>query len=119
MPSALASLGAGGPGDIAPSPGFTETWEGASFAQWDAHPQGRALAGQPVLQITAIAGAPPTPLFPPVAWPAISTVHAVLDRHGLVRRRRRRLRPRLAGTRLTQPVAPNRLWCADYRAQSD
>lgn len=39
-----------------------------SFAQWDAHPQALALAGQPVLQITPIAGAPPAP---PRAWPAI------------------------------------------------
>ena len=30
--------------------------------------------------------------WPDVACPAISTVHAVLDRHGLVRRRRRRVR---------------------------
>jgi len=55
--------------------------------------------------------------WPGIACPAISTVHAVLDRHGLVRRRRRRLRPRLVGTRLSQPVAPNRLWCADYKGE--
>jgi putative transposase len=55
--------------------------------------------------------------WPDVACPAISTVHAVLDRRGLVRRRRRVRRPRLAGTPLTQPVAPNRLWCADYKGQ--
>ena len=41
-----------------------------------------------------------------VACPAVSTVHAVLDRHGLVRRRRRRVRPRLTGTRLTHPSTP-------------
>ena len=35
--------------------------------------------------------------YPDVHCPAISTVHAVLDRHGLVRRRRRR-RPHLQGT---------------------
>ena len=44
-----------------------------SFAQWDAHPQGLALASQPVLQITPIEGAPPSPPSPPVAWPAIGT----------------------------------------------
>src|SRR5262245_56054250 len=43
--------------------------------------------------------------------PAISTVHAVLDRHGLVRRRRRR-RPRATGTELSRPTEPNALWCA-------
>ena len=54
--------------------------------------------------------------WPEVACPAISTVHAVLDRHGLVRRRRRPP-PRLAGTILTQPAAPNVLWCADYKGE--
>jgi putative transposase len=48
--------------------------------------------------------------------PAISTVHAVLDRHGLVRRRRRR-RPGAAGTALSRPTEPNALWCADYKGE--
>ena len=48
--------------------------------------------------------------------PAISTVHAVLDRHGLVRRRRRR-RPRATGTELSRPTEPNALWCADYKGE--
>jgi putative transposase len=48
--------------------------------------------------------------------PAISTVHAVLDRHGLVHRRRRR-RARATGTALTQPTEPNALWCADYKGE--
>ena len=48
--------------------------------------------------------------------PAISTVHAVLDRHGLVHRRRRR-RPRATGTGLSQPTEPNVLWCADYKGE--
>jgi putative transposase len=55
--------------------------------------------------------------WPEVACPAVSTVHAVLDRHGLVRRRRRRPRPRLTGTRLTLPSTPNALWCADYKGE--
>lgn len=55
--------------------------------------------------------------WPDVSCPAVSTVHAVLDRHGLVRRRSRRRRPRLTGTPLTRPVAPNCLWCADYKGQ--
>ena len=48
--------------------------------------------------------------------PAISTVHAVLDRHGLVHRRRR---PRRAatGTELSRPTEPNALWCADYKGE--
>jgi putative transposase len=48
--------------------------------------------------------------------PAISTVHAVLDRHGLVRRRRRR-RPAMSGTELSRPTGPNALWCADYKGE--
>jgi putative transposase len=48
--------------------------------------------------------------------PAISTVHAVLDRHGLVRRRRRR-RPGVSGTALSRPTTPNALWCADYKGE--
>jgi putative transposase len=48
--------------------------------------------------------------------PAISTVHAVLDRHGLVKRRRRR-RPGAAGTTLSRPVEPKALWCADYKGE--
>ena len=55
--------------------------------------------------------------LPDVGCPAISTVHAVLDRHGLVKRRRRRVRPRLTGTTLSQPLAPNVLWCADYKGE--
>ena len=48
--------------------------------------------------------------------PAISTVHAVLDRHHLVKRRRRP-RPGHAPTPLSQPTAPNALWCADYKGE--
>jgi putative transposase len=47
--------------------------------------------------------------------PAISTVHAVLDRHGLVQRRRRRRRA--TGTALSRPTEPNALWCADYKGE--
>ena len=55
-------------------------------------------------------------LYPDVHTPAISTVHAVLDRHGLVSRRRRR-RHRAQGTALSQPLQPNDLWCADYKGE--
>jgi putative transposase len=48
--------------------------------------------------------------------PAISTVHAVLDRHGLVQKRRRR-RSRATGTELSRPTGPNALWCADYKGE--
>src|SRR6058998_270717 len=48
--------------------------------------------------------------------PAISTVHAVLDRHGLVHRRRRRHHAPPA-TALSRPTDPNALWCADYKGE--
>jgi putative transposase len=48
--------------------------------------------------------------------PAISTVHAVLDRHGLVHHRRRRRRD-AHGTALSTAHAPNALWCADYKGE--
>lgn len=51
-----------------------------------------------------------------VQCPAISTVHAVLDRHGLVTRKGKR-RPRAEGTPLAWPDAPNALWCADYKGE--
>jgi putative transposase len=51
-----------------------------------------------------------------VRCPAIRTVHAVLDRHGLVTRRRRpRYRPE--GTPLSQPLQSNDLWCADDKGE--
>ena len=49
--------------------------------------------------------------------PAISTVHAVLDRHGLVQRRRRRRHPRRPAPRSSRPTEPNALWCADYKGE--
>ena len=48
--------------------------------------------------------------------PAISTVPAVLDRHGLVTRRRRR-RSTPPATALSRPTEPNALWCADYKGE--
>jgi putative transposase len=55
-------------------------------------------------------------LYPDVHKPAISTVHAVLDRHGLVKRRRGR-RNRARGTALSNTSQPNALWCADYKGE--
>jgi transposase InsO family protein len=53
-----------------------------------------------------------------VRIPAKSTVHAVLDRHGLVKRaRQRRAANRAAGTPLSQAAAPNDLWCADFKGE--
>jgi transposase InsO family protein len=51
-----------------------------------------------------------------VRVPAISTIHAVLDRHGLVKRMNKR-RQRASGTPLSAGLAPNDLWCADYKGE--
>lgn len=51
-----------------------------------------------------------------VRVPARSTVHAVLDRHGLVRRARQR-RAKAEGTPLSQAARPNDLWCADFKGE--
>ncbi len=51
-----------------------------------------------------------------VRIPATSTVHAALDRHGLVQRARAR-RPKAQGTPLSQGVAPNDLWAADFKGE--
>jgi transposase InsO family protein len=51
-----------------------------------------------------------------VRIPAKSTVHAILDRHGLVAQAKRR-RNKAAGTPLSQAVEPNHLWCADFKGE--
>lgn len=48
--------------------------------------------------------------------PAISTVHDVLDRNGLVKRRKRR-RYRAEETELYAAQDPNGLSCADYKGE--
>jgi len=54
--------------------------------------------------------------YPDVALPAKSTVHAVLDRNGLVTKKRRR-RTRLEGAPLSDTHVPNTLWCTDYKGE--
>lgn len=48
--------------------------------------------------------------------PAASTIHAVLDRHGLVAHEPRR-RTRAQGTALSEGLNPNDLWCVDYKGE--
>ena len=53
-----------------------------------------------------------------IELPAISTIHAILRRHDLVKIKRRR--PSIArtkGTPLTVPMGPNDLWCTDFKGQ--
>jgi len=53
-----------------------------------------------------------------VRIPAQSTVHAVLDRHGLVSRARKRRRAnKAAGTPLSAGLAPNDIWAADFKGE--
>jgi len=54
--------------------------------------------------------------FPMLTPPAVSTIHALLDRHGLVQRRKRR-RYKAAGTELSTALSPNSLWCADFKGE--
>lgn len=49
--------------------------------------------------------------------PSTSTVHAILDRHGLVTHARRRCRSKAEGTALSHPLAPNELWCVDFKGE--
>jgi len=51
-----------------------------------------------------------------VKVPAYSTIHAVLDRHGLVSRPHRP-RTRAEGTPLSEGLKPNDLWCTDYKGE--
>jgi putative transposase len=50
-----------------------------------------------------------------VKVPATSTIHAVMDRNGLVKRMRRR--HRTAGTALSSGTNPNDLWCVDFKGE--
>ncbi len=52
-----------------------------------------------------------------VRIPAKSTVHAVLDRHGLVKRAKQRRRQKAQGTPLSEALAPNALWCTDFKGE--
>jgi transposase InsO family protein len=51
-----------------------------------------------------------------VRVPARSTIHAVLDRHGLVKRARER-KNRAQGTPLSAAATANDLWCADFKGE--
>jgi len=49
--------------------------------------------------------------------PARSTIHAILDRHGLVTRATGRPRTRAEGTPLSAGSRPNDLWCTDFKGE--
>jgi putative transposase len=56
--------------------------------------------------------------FPDIKIPAISTIHAVLDRNGLVESKLRRKNiTSIQPMHLSNPILPNELWCADYKGE--
>jgi putative transposase len=57
-----------------------------------------------------LAGPPPAP-----GWPATSTIGALLQRHGLSVRRRRRAHTPPYTQPLAHADAPNAVWCADFK----
>ena len=55
--------------------------------------------------------------YPDIKTPAKSTVHAVLERHGLVKHKRAGSRPKSQGTVLLGAQQPNELWCTDFKGE--
>jgi transposase InsO family protein len=55
---------------------------------------------------------------PAAVWPARSTVNAILERHGLLRRQRRRPGGQVhPGAAPLETTAPNQVWPADFKGQ--
>ncbi len=52
-----------------------------------------------------------------IKLPSISTVHCILDRHGLVHKKRRRRKFTSIAGYLSTPRHPNDLWCTDFKGQ--
>ncbi|MBU0768581.1 MAG: IS481 family transposase [Proteobacteria bacterium] len=55
--------------------------------------------------------------YPTIKLPAVSTVHCVLDRHGLVNKKKRRDKYHATASYLSTPKEPNDLWCTDFKGQ--
>ncbi len=54
---------------------------------------------------------------PDVAWPARSTVNAILERHGKLRKNRRRRKWKHPGAARLETAGPNQVWPADFKGQ--
>lgn len=52
-----------------------------------------------------------------VKAPSTSTVHSILDRHDLVRKKRKRNKFKATASYLSAPTKPNDLWCTDFKGQ--
>lgn len=55
--------------------------------------------------------------YPSIKLPATSTVHSILDRHELVKKRRSRTKFKAMASYLSTPKEPNDLWCTDFKGQ--
>lgn len=55
--------------------------------------------------------------YPTIKLPATSTVHSILDRHELVKKRRSKTRFKAMASYLSEPKEPNDLWCTDFKGQ--
>jgi putative transposase len=55
--------------------------------------------------------------YPDIVFPAISTISAILSRHGLIRPRTRRLRRSVPTSQLRTSHEPNEIWCVDFKGQ--
>jgi len=51
------------------------------------------------------------------SFPSAAAIGAILARHGLVQRRKKRRRYEPTPTTLRQATAPNEVWCIDYKGQ--
>ena len=55
--------------------------------------------------------------YPDLHTPSVSTVHALLDRNGLVNCRKKRGKYKAKGTELFPSQDPNDLWCTDFKGE--
>ena len=55
--------------------------------------------------------------YPTITLPSTSTVHSILDRHDLVKKRRQRRPFRATASYLSNPDHPNDLWCTDFKGE--
>lgn len=54
--------------------------------------------------------------YPLLKAPAVSTIHHILDQNNLVTKRKRK-RYKAEGTPIEDSIAPNDLWCVDFKGQ--
>jgi putative transposase len=55
--------------------------------------------------------------YPDIVFPAVSTISAILSRHGLIRPRTRRLKRSVPISQLRTSHEPNEIWCVDFKGQ--